>query len=204
MSVFRIGATGFLVVALLALAGVVAPHGVGTPQALLAELASIPGVTIDQYSVVGRTAEEVRAELDRLGPKDAEGNPRDAYTEWKVSWRWPATDKGTDFSNTIIDRRVHITLPRWENRVLAAPEVRSRWNSYLAALVRHEREHVSIVDERAPLIAQEIRSAYESNPQLTVREAHLIAGRVLARIRAADREYDERTRHGHEEGVRFP
>jgi predicted secreted Zn-dependent protease len=204
MSVFRIGATGVLVLALLALAGVVSPHGVGTPQAILAELTSVPGVTIEQYSVVGRTAEEVRAELDKLGPKDAEGNPRDAFTEWKISWRWPVTDNGPDFSNTIIDRRVHITLPRWENRALADPEARSRWNSYLAALVKHERQHVSIVDERAPLIADEIRSAFQSNPQLTVREAHLIAGRVLARIRAADREFDERTRHGHEEGVRFP
>ncbi len=204
MYFLRVLSTGLLIVLLLALAGVVSPtHNTG-PYPLITELAQVPGLTLDQYSVAGSTAKEIRAELDWLGPKDPSGAPRDAYTEWKVSWRWPDGERGPDFSRTQVERKVRITLPRWEGVQYASPGLRAQWNDYMTALVTHERNHLELVDSGYQEIPQKISDAYKANPELSIAEAHQLAGEVLAKIRAADREYDLSTQHGRSEGVKFP
>ena len=63
---------------------------------------------------------------------------------------------------------------------------------------------MALVENRYQEVATKISEAYVANSALTVAEAHRIAGEVLAKIRAADREYDQKTKHGKLEGVRFP
>jgi predicted secreted Zn-dependent protease len=203
-SFFPVLTTGVFVIALSCLAGAVSLTRTNTPDTLLAELAQLPGITLDQSSVAGSSAKEIRAELDRLGPKDLNGAPRDAFTEWKISWRWPTGEKGPDFSRTQVDRKIRITVPRWEGAPDDAAALRTQWNEYLVALLQHERTHVALVENRYQEVATKISEAYVANSALTVAEAHRIAGEVLAKIRAADREYDQKTKHGKLEGVRFP
>jgi predicted secreted Zn-dependent protease len=194
-----------LVVLLVLSIGVVSPYLITqSSEQTLAELQVTPGVILDQYSVVGDTAEKIRAELDQRGPKDQLGNPRDAFTEWLVSWSWPDRDGRYDYSNTKVTRNVTITVPRWESVDAASRELQSRWNIYLTALLRHEQKHLELVDAHYQEIPARIKQAYEQNNELTEQEANAIAGEVLAKIRRLDREYDETTNHGRREGVKFP
>lgn len=194
-----------LVGALLLVMGVVSPTMFAShSEALLAELRETPGVTVSEYSVVGDTPQKVRAELDARGPKDEAGKPRDAFTKWNISWRWPRENGKPDFAKPIVEHRVEITVPRWEGVLRASPEVRAQWNAYLSALLSHERQHLTIIKSNVGAVSEAVTSAYRKNPSLTAEEATRAASEVIAKIRALDRQYDEATKHGQTEGVKFP
>lgn len=66
------------------------------------------------YPITGSTAEELRAQLDRLGPADPDGTHHDAYTQWHVTWRYPhsVSDNRCAIGPVQVSVQVTITLPQ--------------------------------------------------------------------------------------------
>lgn len=172
---------------------------------LLEQIRRIPGVTIKFYPVSGSTGETVRANLNKDGPIDQFGIRGDAYTGWKISWKWPRSSNGSaNIKAVSVNHKITVTLPQWTDRGSAAPELGAKWDSYFTAMLRHELRHIGHVIDHSKSIANEIRKAANNNPRLTTEQANEIAEQQLAFIRQLDRDYDSSTKRGATEGVTFP
>lgn len=179
--------------------------GMGTTSPAQPEVAGTASDRVEYYEIEGATPDELRREMDRRGPLDDQGRRRDAFARWRISWSWPLKSSGKpDFAGAISQFEGVMTLPRWRGREDASAELVKRWDDFMAAVRRHEEGHLGPARQAAPQVAEAIRIAAGQNPDLTIREAHRIAEAVVSSIRAYDREYDERTRHGQTEGVRWP
>ena len=163
------------------------------------ELSAIPHLSVHYYDVEGKTARQVRAQLNRLGPIDSyEQRHMDAVTLWKFDWTWPG--RGTpacDLSSAQVSYRIDLTLPRLAITDETPRAVQLKWNIYLNALTEHELGHVNFVVEHAP----DVLAAIKSSSCLTADQA---AHRVLDTITRHDVEYDSETDHGVIQGVHLP
>lgn len=168
-------------------------------QAAPPDLSGVPHLAVHYYDVEGKTARQVRAQINKRGPIDSyEGRRMDAVTEWKFQWTWPG--RGTakcDLSTARIDYQINMTLPRLVVNAETPGAVQLKWSIYLDALVQHELGHARYAAERAPDVLAAIRSA-------TCLTADESAQRILNKITQHDIEYDDETDHGVMEGAHLP
>ena len=47
-----------------------------------------PEASIIYYYITGSTEEDLRKQMNSLGPFDLNGKPWDAYTQWDTHWNW--------------------------------------------------------------------------------------------------------------------
>jgi predicted secreted Zn-dependent protease len=184
-------------------------------SAVLASLVSIDGareatpercpaqLEYEFYEVSGRNADEIRQSLLLNGPRDGNGTPRFAETNWAVSYSWP---EDTNWSkarsvDVSVSCSARIVLPRLRPVKGISTSVIRSWQDFYDRLKAHEMNHLRNVEETAPLISERIHSALENGKKLSTFKAHTIASGVIADIRALDRSYDVRTNHGQSEGA---
>jgi predicted secreted Zn-dependent protease len=149
--------------------------------------------TVQPYDVGGSTESEIRAQLSARSP-----GGYDAYTKWYVRWNWPG--QGTAncrLQDAKVSYEITVTFPRWTPPDQAAPELVTKWNGYLYALVLHENGHVNNVVSHYPAVVAAIKSS-------TCLSAEAAAQTVLQQMRAYDSHYDDATDHGRTQGARFP
>ena len=161
---------------------------------------------INYYEVTGRTAAEVRRSMNVVRPTDSHGLRVDARTTWDIHWTYryqpaPAGCVVTEFNVTLTTA---MTLPKYSYLPSAQPLLRTAWNNYYAALIRHEKGHVNI----AELAQGAIR---EAGPRITAAKCSDIAAaidrrgqEILAQYRTQEVQYDKETNHGMTQGAKFP
>jgi predicted secreted Zn-dependent protease len=159
----------------------------------------MPGLRIEYYEVSGRTAEEIRASIDRLRPADPNTGVRvDAFTSWYMHWNVPGSPEGvcrTELAVVTVD--VTVGLPRLADPGAVRPAVLQRWNRYLAALEAHEANHVRLAYEGRDAVLRAIRASDCANGPQAARAA-------MEEARRRNDEYDRLTQHGMTEGAHFP
>jgi predicted secreted Zn-dependent protease len=162
------------------------------------ELVPIPEATIVYYEIEGRTEEELRAELDELGPVDSSGYKGDALAEWFISWNWPGYGSDDcDLSAADVSYRVKVIYPRWTPPTNASSNLAIKWFNYTYKLAKHEKGHVDYVVANYQIVLEAIKGA-------TCETADAAAEAALEPLRAFDLEYDRQTGHGETQGARFP
>lgn len=163
-------------------------------------------VRVVYYYVSAGDAQGVRRGLDASGPRDPQGNRRDALTTWRLSWRWPSSPSATAarFLESRCDLRVEVTLPKWEALGAIPPSERARWREFTRNLANHELEHVKLALEAqdAPCVAIRRRAAEDS--ALTPAAANQVASEELSKLQRANLELDRMTDNGRIHGARFP
>jgi predicted secreted Zn-dependent protease len=159
------------------------------------------------YDVAGTSADELRAAMERLGPKDrVSGTPYAGFTRWRIEWSYNyARAAACAVTGVRVVARIQITLPRWRRTRRADPSLAAEWKRFVAALRRHEDGHAAIARSAARRIARRLRllGTFRSCARLE-RAADAAGARILEEARAAETAYDERTRHGDTQGARFP
>jgi predicted secreted Zn-dependent protease len=159
------------------------------------------------YEIVGATADDLRRQMDQLGPVDALGNRHDAYTEWYVDWSYPNSLENDHCSTGPISVTVAITatFPHWETPPDASPELVDRWTTYTRALKTHEAGHQQIAIEAGREIRQTLKGlpAYLSCSELE-QAADAAGQNILDQFREKEKTYDQTTNHGATQGARFP
>lgn len=88
----------------------------------------IKNAKVAHYSISGSTAEELRDEMKRKGPRGWH-----AYTDWNLSWNCRK-----------VTVTCTVTLPSW-NPEKQEPELQRKFRTYWNNLARHEQGHVDIV-----------------------------------------------------------
>jgi predicted secreted Zn-dependent protease len=166
---------------------------------------SAPGdISVQYYDIDGATLAELKAEITRKGPTDKFGVRRDAFAAWHMTWRWPRGSAGEPlYGDTTVNCTGTVTLPRWEPPADSDPSVRSEWQRYIEAMMRHERRHLAHCFAERKNVRAALERAHREDPDLTTEEANRIVRQILKQIHAKDRAYDTATDHGRNEGVRL-
>jgi predicted secreted Zn-dependent protease len=170
-----------------------------------------PGLTVKAhyryYPISGRTAAELRAQMDRLGPLDSYGDRYDALTSWWISWRFRYGASGSRCRIAGVSAQVKLAFvfPRWQKPAGARAALVRKWRRYLDALNLHEQGHASNALGAARRIMSAIRSlGPESSCDILGGHANDIGHHEVALANAADLAYDKKTDHGASQGARFP
>ena len=176
---------------------------VGTPA-----LRQVPPQTeVRAYDVAGSSEAELRLQLDKVAPVDANGARHDAYTHWFVKWNFPfaRSAAGCATGPVTITLTVSMDLPRWVDAASGEDALKARWQEYLDSLVTHEVGHRAHGAQAGAEIerALPLLPAQPSCEEME-RIANLAGDAVLARFRQADLDYDAKTDHGATQGARFP
>jgi hypothetical protein len=113
-------------------------------------------------------------------------------TRWNVTYDYDATDGVA--TSVSVTARITVELPRWTSLSKQPRRVQAEWNRMLAALRRHENEHVRIARERIQKLAGEMSGKPES-------ELPDIHARCVQELDTLSDDFDTRTDHGQKEGV---
>jgi predicted secreted Zn-dependent protease len=192
-----------LTLLLLALQTTTGPDLSAYPEASPRLLAAAPGVaelentTLRGYEVRGRNARAVRASINDGKPADLSGARHDAVTYWNYRWQLSATNGRCDPARTAVTYTVTVVLPDLATVDQMNRTDREKWNTYFAALVLHETNHVRIAAAGAQGVQQAMRAAPDCE------SAQAVGLAENRRVGAASAEYDRLTRHGRNEGAVF-
>jgi len=176
----------------------VAPAAEASPQVHIAT---------KYYTVHGRTAQEIRRDLNKHGVRSSDGKTYDAHTRWYVQWRFDFRNEGSRCAlrgvRTSVD--VTYTLPRWVDGAKAPEELWNQWQRYMRNLKTHEDGHRDI----GVAAAEEIDKALNGlEPAANCREAeskaNALAQNIIDKFRSKENFYDLRTAHGMLQGATFP
>jgi predicted secreted Zn-dependent protease len=160
------------------------------------------------YDVVGATARDIRAELDRLRPTDAiTKRRRDSTTGWHVKWTYRYRNVGQDcaIARIAVTVDVTVTLPRLAADASRPAELTRAFEEFTAKLLLHEEGHV----QNGVDIAKRIEAAIlgmKPHPTCDAlgRAANALAQSLVKEGNQNDIEYDARTQDGRNQGARFP
>ena len=161
-------------------------------------------LTVDYFTISGRTAAELRADLNRLGPVGETGIRGDGYTHWRIAWTFDFAPKGETCvaENFRVTLEVRMILPRWEPPANVAPSLVALWDRYLTALRFHEDGHYSI----AIAAADEVRRALVANRTgrhcaTLEKQLNSAANDILDQTRRRQANYDRETDSGRRQGT---
>ncbi|MGD0272231.1 MAG: DUF922 domain-containing Zn-dependent protease [Gaiellaceae bacterium] len=171
-----------------------------------------PGLTVSTravyYRITGRTASDLRSQMNRRGPLDYfTGKRYDAFANWTFSWWYHDRVRAGKCRITSAKVLVELkyTYPRWAPPRSASAQLQRKWQRYLKALHKHENGHGAIAAEMGRKMLQSIRSLA---PRSSCRRLEAAADQVGAdgveQANKVEAAYDARTNHGASQGARFP
>lgn len=176
--------------------GAAAPSN--TPPPVTLPAVDIPNANIVYYDISGSSEDELRAQLNTLGPIGYDGYRGDAITDWFIRWSWPGYGTSScDLSVADISYEIKVVFPRWIPTGDASPDLITKWAAYTKLLAEHEKGHVDSVLENFPTVVDAIKGA-------TCETADSVGNKFLNQIRQLDIDYDAETQHGATQGARFP
>jgi len=159
------------------------------------------------FDVRGDSFAEIRRDLVRQSPVVADGETRDARTDWNVSWNVATVEMDTGCGVGPVAVRVDVStlLPRLRDRGALSDDVNAAWDLYMDASLIHALRHRRFAVEAA----RTIRTRLSRLPQAATCEALRVdADRVAAGVidvaRRRDRQFDTTTRYGYSDGAEFP
>ncbi len=159
-------------------------------------------VRIEYFYLESPTLAALIEELREKGPNDLQGKSRDAFTYWRISWRWPEDLAGWLELRCKLQARV--TLPRWNPVRVPRPDEIERWRDFTKLLSRHEANHLRNVVKGYDQPCAAMRElAQKLGVAPTKEAAQQLADLKLEELRQFDRQYDITTDHGRTEGVRL-
>lgn len=200
---------------LVPLAGLCWVLGCASGQAT--PLGPVPSeVTVDlqetRYPISGSTEEELRLQMDALGPGSGWYQHR-----WNIRWRYSYDEveeasiisgassetvcEITDIQLTLIFTK---TLPEWDPPADASEDLVRNWEGFSLALQTHGEGHRDIVVEATREIIRRLKDLETPNCAFMQREARRLVDDILERSRERDREYDRETERGRTQGVVWP
>lgn len=168
-------------------------------------LLSQPVIQYTSYKISGSSPEELRAAMDTHGPVDMlSGKVRDAFTRWRVTWKWPVPEPGEEVRDVSVDLKIDVIVPEWIDKQSASRELQSKWDTFMTHLKHHEQKHVEIIISNYGRVADKLRLALQNDPSISEDELNQVAAKEIQMIRQLDVEYDASTNNGRREGVIFP
>ena len=178
---------------------------------VLLALASLPvraeeAFRVEYFDVSGSSAQELRADLSRLGPVADNGVRGDAYTRWRIAWKFDLTERGKVCiaGNFSVDLTVTMILPRWTPPAGASADLVGLWDRYSTALRYHEDGHHRIATAAADEVMRRLQAAARGEGcKALENKLKTLVDEVLAEYRVRQADYDRETDSGRAQGTRI-
>jgi len=165
-------------------------------------------IKTNYYAINGQTSRELRREMSTKGPHF--DNTRTRYaatTQWWVNWdvSYTSNDYGCSINTVQTQVAIEFVYPRWTNKTNARPNIQEKWERFYQALVAHEQTHANHGISAAKQIENQLARLSSSNQCANLRrEVNNRAQQIIHHYQNEDIQFDKRTRHGLNEGVRLP
>jgi len=177
--------------------------------AVLLAAASLPVLAadtldIEYFDVHGSTARELRADLSRLGPVADNGVRGDAYTRWRINWKFDLTERGPDCiaGNFDVGLTVTMILPRWMPPPGVPADLVALWDQYSTALRFHEDGHHRIALAAAQEVTRRLKAESRARGCKTVEnKLKSTVDAVLIEYKGRQADYDRETDFGRARGT---
>lgn len=146
--------------------------------------------TYSYFSIGGRTAEDLDAELQTRGPfTRSTGFRHPGATEIKFGGEvtYLETDDSCAVGDVNVTLKTHIILPRWKNRRNATGSLGLIWDTLAADIKRHEERHAEIARGYARKLE---KSLHNLSPRKTCKDLEADVGR-LTREMIEDHDKDQ-------------
>jgi predicted secreted Zn-dependent protease len=154
---------------------------------------------VESFDIHGITARQLRDDLTRRGPVGETGIPGDAYTEYRIAWRFSMRmNEGIcRVENVVVDLDVTMQLPRWNPPAGVSPPLIDTWKRFSKVLREHEDGHHRL----AIAAAQEVRRKLQGRVRAPSCERLKVklnerANDVLREYRERQHQYDLDTDYG--------
>jgi len=127
-----------------------------------------------------------------------DGRSLDAYTRWRIEWRYRLSRRGSTcrFTNVTVSADLTTTLWRWTPPSNASASLVSEWRRRARVLREHEDGHSNYTLLSARQIFSALRPMQAPTCDALRDKADAEGRRILDAVRAANRRYDEVTQHG--------
>ncbi len=159
--------------------------------------------TVIYYEVHGRTFDEVRADMRRLGPKVADSSfVGETRSPMRWSWRTESTNGICTTRDVTVSVNAQITLPHWTPPTDTEPGLAAEWARFVTALETHEAGHKDISAKAGSEIVARLRALSGLCAQLGTR-ANDLAHAIVDKASDEQKTYDAVTRHGLRQGTGF-
>jgi predicted secreted Zn-dependent protease len=159
--------------------------------------------TVLYYDVHGRTFEEVRADMRKLGPKVADSSfVGETRSPMRWSWRTESANGTCSIRDVTVSVNAQITLPRWTPPADTEPGLATEWTRFIAALETHEAGHKDISAKAGSEIVTRLRGLSGLCSQISTR-ANDVARMIVDKASDDQKTYDAATRHGLTQGTAF-
>jgi predicted secreted Zn-dependent protease len=159
---------------------------------------------VENFTIRGATARELRDELNRLGPVGETGIRGDGYTEYRIAWKFSMRlkDGVCRADNVAVDLDVTMRLPRWDPPPGVAPELIATWDRFSEVLREHEDGHHRLAIAAAREVRRKLRArtSASSCEELKVK-LNDRASQALREYRERQQEYDLETDYGRAQGT---
>jgi predicted secreted Zn-dependent protease len=159
---------------------------------------------VENFSIRGATARELRDELKRLGPVGETGIRGDGYTEYRIAWKFSMRlkDGVCRADNVAVDLDVTMQLPSWDPPAGVAPELIATWDRFSDLLREHEDGHHRLAIAAAREVRRKLRArAKASSCEDLKAKLNDRANQVLREYRERQQEYDLETDYGRAQGT---
>ena len=161
------------------------------------------------YKIKGYNAEELRTQLNELGPYSKDKR-YDANTTWHINWTYKYHyDNPSQNPCYLTEVKVSATivsiLPEWEDKEIGDLNTQMKWDKFLIALRAHEEGHTKNGKEAANEIDKTL-SSIPSQPNCRLLEDSIKnkAQAIIKQHNIWDEQYDATTDHGKKDGAVFP
>jgi predicted secreted Zn-dependent protease len=164
--------------------------------------------TIQYHDVEGDTAAELLASLKRVSYAKPSGETfAAANTKWRLRWNISVhpTKGGCTLESATTALEVEMNLPRWTPPTGARPGLVKSWDTFTAAVRKHEDGHRDIAIDAVREVDRRLQGTRTARSCDALRKnLSRIAESVVRKYRAKDDSYDVTTMHGRTQGVVFP
>jgi predicted secreted Zn-dependent protease len=171
---------------------------------------TVPPVVTEKYKyyeICGCCEKELQGELNQKCIRWSDGKKYDSVTNWKLKWDYGHSQASgacaVDSFTVTVDITFHV--PKWVRTDDAPQPLVEKWNSYLEKLMMHEKGH----RDRAVEAANELTRAVAALPPARTcgeldREVQTLGLAQRSKLLQDQKDYDDATKHGAQQGAVFP
>ncbi len=153
-------------------------------------------ITTDYYKIEGLTEDELRKQINTLGPTDNQGRHA-AYTKWEIICSKQQSGL------PLVELKIAFTFPKWDKP--NNPNLNIRWTRYTKSLIVHEDGHKDIAIKASKEINETLYTLYVSGDFVGYNNVETgIVKKLETKYRLLEIKYDSSTNHGRTQGAVFP
>jgi predicted secreted Zn-dependent protease len=156
------------------------------------------------YDIYPKTKGDIKQELYKRTPIILNGKRFRGDTKWHVNWKfkWKKKKGSCQIYTVNTDLTIQYTMPKISDDFPVDSGIRSSFDKYYKALLKHEQGHKNSGLYAARDIEKELLSLGEFNNCRRLEKIANNKGKnIIEKYNQRDKDYDQRTDHGRIEGV---